>query len=187
MKCTLIGIGGAGRNHLNTIIESGYDATNTVYMDTDTNSLFASKSKEFVQLGKSIFKGLGTGGHPHGGLVAAQFTEGEILEAIKGYDVLVLCAGLGGGVGSGATPYIVSLIESYTDAKAFVIATMPARIETKRRKDQAKEAKDFLLDLSGENLYVIDTPNIAISKMYEEADKLVLAQFELLADKYNFT
>ena len=98
-----------------------------------------------------------------------------------------MCAGLGGGVGSGATPYIVSLIESYTDAKAFVIATMPAGIETKRRKDQAKEAKDFLLDLSGENLYVIDTPNIAISKMYEEADKLVLAQFELLADKYNFT
>ena len=75
MNVKIIGIGGCGRNILNRLIDIGFDLDMVVYMDT-AREVGPFKSDNFVQLGKSIFEGLGTGNDPNGGRVAAEMTEG---------------------------------------------------------------------------------------------------------------
>ena len=172
MRIKLIGIGGAGRNILNAVIGAGFDATNSVYMDTDTNAMSASKSGKFVQMGEVIFHGLGTGRDPQGGLVAAQFTEGAIIDSLNDCDFVILVAGLGGGVGSGATPYIAELVESYTDAKVSLVVTMPTKIEGERSARNATTALQGLLETYADKVHVVNIPDISIGKMFEAADEL---------------
>lgn len=180
MKIKLIGIGGAGRNILNTIIDSGYDRANTVYMDTDINALPASKSAAFVQLDKATFKGRGAGGDPHYGLAAAQHTEGEILTSIQGCECVILFAGLGGGVGSGATPYIASIAKERMKFDVMAIVSLPTCLEGERRNSQATEACVALHKLLGENLHVVNIPNVNLAKMFDAANDLILDKFKEL-------
>lgn len=183
MKIKLIGIGGASRNILNAVIDSGFDATDAVYMDTDTNATFASKSGNFLQLGEAIFHGLGTGRDPQGGLVAAQFTEEAIIAVLKDCDFAILVAGLGGGVGSGATPYIAELAESYIEADVMAVVTIPSKIESERSKKNATVALNNLIELLGEKVYLINIPDIQIGKMFDVADQVALTKIKTLIQK----
>ena len=164
MNVKIIGIGGCGRNILNRLIDIGFDPDMVVYMDT-AREVGPFKSDNFVQLGKSIFKGLGTGNNPNGGRVAAEMTEGEIVEAMKGADTVILLAGLAGGTGGGAIPFIASLALDYIGAKTIAIVTMPPNIitpigavEGKKSQERAEKALTNLREvLDEENIHVIPT------------------------------
>ena len=185
MNVKIIGIGGCGRNVLNALIGEGFDPENAFFMDTDINARSSVKSDNFVQLGKSVFKGLGTGNDPNGGRVAAEMTEGEIVEAMKGADtIIILLAGLAGGVGGGALPFIASLALDYVEAKTIAYVTWPAEIEGKGRRAKAEAALSNLCAvLDDENIHVINTAPGTLATMFDKTDKLLAEKIkELLGE-----
>ena len=173
MNVKIIGIGGCGRNILNRLIDIGFDPDMVVYMDT-AREVGPFKSDNFVQLGKSIFKGLGTGNDPNGGRVAAEMTEGEIVEAMKGADTVILLTGLAGGTGAGGIPFIASLALDYIEAKTIAYVTLPAQIEGKGRRAKAEAALSNLRAvLDEENIHVIHTAPGTLATMFDNTDKLI--------------
>ena len=181
MNVKIIGIGGCGTWVLEALINIGFDPENAIFMDTTTNARSIVSSDNFIQLGKSIFKGLGTGKDPNGGRVAAEMTEGEIVEAMKGADTVILLAGLAGGAGAGAMPFIVSLALDYIGAKTIAFVTLPAQIEGKGRRAKAEAALSNLRAvLDDENIHVINTAPGTLATMFDNTDKLVAEKIKEL-------
>jgi cell division protein FtsZ len=141
----IVSVGGAGLNALDRIVLDGLERADVVAINTDVNSLTSSVATRKVQLGRSVSRGLGAGGDPDVGYQAALESADEIREALADASVIFICAGLGGGTGSGAAPYIA---QAAREAGALVIAfvTLPFGFEGKRRNVQAREA---LVRLSG--------------------------------------
>ena len=135
----IVSVGGAGLNALDRIVLDGLERADVVAINTDVNSLTSSVATRKVQLGRSVSRGLGAGGDPDVGYQAALESADEIREALADASVIFICAGLGGGTGSGAAPYIA---QAAREAGALVIAfaTLPFGFEGKRRNVQAREA-----------------------------------------------
>ena len=135
----IVSVGDAGLNALDRIVLDGLDAVDVVAINTDVHSLTSSVATRKVQLGRSVSRGLGAGGDPDVGYQAALESADEIHEALADSRVIFICAGLGGGTGSGGAPYVA---QAAREAGALVIAfvTLPFAFEGKRRNAQAREA-----------------------------------------------
>src|SRR5438477_765517 len=135
----IVSIGGAGLNALDRIVLDGLERADAVAINTDVQSLASSVAAHKVQLGRSVTRGLGAGGDPELGYQAAVESADEIREALADARMIFVCAGLGGGTGSGAAPYVAQLAH---EAGALVVAfaTLPFSFEGKRRNAQAREA-----------------------------------------------
>ena len=135
----VVSVGGAGLNALDRIVLDGLEKAGVVAINTDVQSLTSSVAPHKVQLGRTVTRGLGAGGDPELGYQAAVESTEEIREALSDANVIFICAGLGGGTGSGAAPYVAQLAR---EAGALVIAfvTLPFTFEGKRRNAQAREA-----------------------------------------------
>jgi cell division protein FtsZ len=135
----VVSVGGAGLNALDRVVLDGLEKAGVVAINTDVQSLTSSVTPHKVQLGRTVTRGLGAGGDPELGYQAAVESTEEIREALSDANVIFICAGLGGGTGSGAAPYVAQLAR---EAGALVIAfvTLPFTFEGKRRNAQAQEA-----------------------------------------------
>jgi cell division protein FtsZ len=135
----VVSVGGAGLNALDRIVLDGLEKASVVAINTDVQSLTSSVAPHKVQLGRTVTRGLGAGGDPELGYDAAVESGDEIREALADARMIFVCAGLGGGTGSGAAPYVAQLAR---EAGALVIAfvTLPFTFEGKRRNAQAREA-----------------------------------------------
>src|SRR6266403_3033877 len=135
----IVSVGGAGINALDRIVLDGLEKASVVAINTDVQSLTSSVAAHKVQLGRTVTRGLGSGGDPELGYDAAAESADEIREALADARMIFVCAGLGGGTGSGAAPYVAQLAR---EAGALVIAfvTLPFTFEGKRRSAQAREA-----------------------------------------------
>jgi cell division protein FtsZ len=135
----VVSIGGAGLNALDRIVLDGLERADVVAINTDVQSLASSVAAHKVQLGRGVTRGLGAGGDPELGYEAAVESADEIREALADARMIFICAGLGGGTGSGAAPYVAQLAR---EAGALVVtfATLPFSFEGKRRGVQAREA-----------------------------------------------
>ena len=135
----IVSVGGAGLNALDRIVLDGLERADVVAINTDVQSLATSVAAHKVQLGRAMTRGLGAGGDPELGYQAAVESADEIREALADARMIFVCAGLGGGTGSGAAPYIAQLA---CEAGALVVAfaTLPFSFEGKRRNAQAREA-----------------------------------------------
>ena len=187
MNVKIIGIGGAGGlNMINAVIDAGFEPENAVYIDTSRNGVYASKTDNFLELGTNMFKGCGSGKNQNGARVAAELAEREILEAMKGADTIILLAGLAGGTGGGAIPFIASLALDYIEAKTIAFVTMPAQIEGKGRRAKAEAALSNLKGvLDEENIHVINTAPGTLATMFDNTDKLVAEKVkDFLGDSF---
>ena len=135
----VIGVGGAGANALDRMVLDGLDKADLVVANTDVQSLASSVAAAKVQLGRTVTRGLGTGGDPELGYNAANESADEIRQALADARLIFICAGLGGGTGSGAAPVIAELARE-SGALVISFATMPFGFEGKRRMAQANEA-----------------------------------------------
>jgi cell division protein FtsZ len=135
----VVGVGSAGSNALDRVLLDGMDKADLIAVNTDVQSLASSVAARKVQLGRSSTYGLGTGGDPELGYQAAIESADEIRQAIAGARMIFICAGLGGGTGSGAAPIVAQLAR---EAGSLVIAfaTLPFSFEGKRRAAQAQDA-----------------------------------------------
>ena len=142
-KIKVIGVGGAGNNAINRMIESGLQGVEFWAANTDKQVLFTSKTKNRLDLGKDITKGLGAGANPEIGKKAAEESSDKIREILEGSDMVFLAAGMGGGTGTGATP-IFAKIARELGILTIGIVTRPFSFEGKNRNAHATEGIEEL-------------------------------------------
>ena len=134
----IIGVGGAGSNALDRIVLDGMEHVDLIAANTDVQSLASSVATHKVQLGRALTRGLGAGGDPELGFNAANESADEIRETLAGARMVFICAGLGGGTGSGAAPCLAQMARE-SGALVVALATLPFAFEGKRRCAQANE------------------------------------------------
>lgn len=135
----ILGIGGAGANFLERLALDGIDSAGLLLLSADARVLGACVAPEKIQLGETLLKGLGTGGDSELGKKALLEVESSLRRSLDGQKFVVICAGLGGGTGSGAAPMAARMARE-SGAFVVVIATMPFSFEGQRRSEQAEEA-----------------------------------------------
>lgn len=105
-RIKVIGVGGAGNNAVNRMIEAGIQSASYVAVNTDKQILLLSKAEVKIPIGSALTKGLGAGADPEVGRAAAEESKETLTEAVKDTDLLFITAGMGGGTGTGAAPVI---------------------------------------------------------------------------------
>jgi cell division protein FtsZ len=172
----VVGIGGAGSNILDRMVLDGPEEIQLIAINTDVQSLAGSVATHKVQLGRTLTRGLGSGGDPELGLAAAEEATEEIRMALKGGDVIIVCAGLGGGTGSGAAPWVVQLAKE-EKALVLVIAALPFSFEGRRRCAQASASleqlaanADAVICFENDRMAEIALPRMGIHEAFAAAD-----------------
>ena len=135
----VIGVGGAGLAILERLADEGAVLSDCVAMHTDAKALLASSAAQKVQLGREAASGLGAGGDPNVGQAAARESGGHIADACAGAQLVVVCAGLGGGTGSGGAPIIAQEAKK-SGALVVGVVTLPFAGEGGKRGEQARAA-----------------------------------------------
>src|SRR5947208_780000 len=154
-RIKVIGVGGAGCNAVNRLIEDGLEGVEFIVANTDIQALKDSQASIKIQLGEEIARGLGAGGNPEVGKRAALEDTDKLVDALDGADMIFVTAGLGGGTGTGAAPIIGSLATEL-GALTVAVVTKPFRFEGRRRELQAEQG---LEELRGCVDSVITIPN----------------------------
>jgi len=162
----VIGVGGAGGNAVNSIIESGCQGIGFVVANTDAQALEFSKAQHKIQIGVKSTKGLGAGANPDMGKRAAEEDLDKVMDAVSGADIVFIVGGMGGGTGSGGLPVVARALR---DKGVLVIAivTRPFLFEGKRR---AAVADDAIQKLKQDVDTLIVIPN---QKLLEVVDQHV--------------
>ena len=139
----VIGVGGAGNNAINRMIESGIKGVEFIAVNTDRQVLQKSEASTKIQIGEKITRGLGAGANPDIGAQAAEESKTEIAEALRGADMVFVTAGMGGGTGTGAAPVVASTARELGILTIGVV-TKPFTFEGKKRLSQAERGIDSL-------------------------------------------
>ncbi|MDP7141654.1 MAG: cell division protein FtsZ [Candidatus Woesearchaeota archaeon] len=173
----VIGVGGAGNNMVNWLYKKGVKGAEIVACNTDKQHVDSIEADRKFIIGKDLTKGLGCGGFPEKGAESAQESVQEIKESLKGSDMVFVCAGMGGGTGTGAAPVIAQIAR---DTGSIVIGTvtMPFKIE-RARVDKAEFGLQQLRQVS-DTVIVIDNNrlvniagNLPITQAFAVANELV--------------
>lgn len=137
-RIKVIGVGGAGSNTINRLIEDGMKGVEFLVVNTDQQALKNSKAPVKVQIGEEVARGLGAGGNPEIGKRAALEDTDKLVDALDGADMVFVTAGLGGGTGTGAAP-IIGRLATELGALTVAVVTKPFKFEGRRRELLAEE------------------------------------------------
>ncbi|MDP4152647.1 MAG: cell division protein FtsZ [Bacillota bacterium] len=175
----VIGIGGAGNNAVNRMITSGITSVEFIAVNTDKQSLYASRATQKIQIGEKLTKGQGAGANPEKGQRAAEESRDEIAAALKGTDMVFITAGMGGGTGTGGAPVIAEIAKDM-GLLTVGIVTKPFLFEGKKRMNQAeagiaalRERVDSLVVIPNERLKMVSETPITMANAFEVADEVL--------------
>ncbi|NOY00249.1 MAG: hypothetical protein GXP30_11010, partial [Verrucomicrobia bacterium] len=173
----IIGVGGSGANVLDRMALEGSEAGDLLTINTDVRALSTSVSSNKIQLGKQLLMGMGAGGDPELGREAALEAEDEIRAAVRGYSMVFVCVGLGGGTGSGAAPEVCRIAR---EEGAFLVAFLPFGFEGKRRMQQATNAlvgigeySNAVVTFENDRMGELIVAKEGIQQAFAAADKLI--------------
>lgn len=172
----VVGVGGGGGNAVERMIESGIKGVDFIAMNTDVQVLDLSSAPKKVQLGANSTRGLGAGGNPESGKIAAEESKGEIRKALDGADMVFITAGMGGGTGTGAAP-VVAEIAQELGALTVGVVTRPFRFEGPKRERLADQG---VTSLMGRCDTIITIPNDKLLNVVEK--KTTLSEAFRVAD-----
>ena len=172
----VVGVGGGGGNAVERMIESGIKGVEFIAMNTDVQVLDLSCATKKVQLGTNSTRGLGDGGNPESGKIAAEESKGDIRKALDGADMVFITAGMGGGTGTGAAP-VVAEIAQELGALTVGVVTRPFRFEGPKR---ARLADQGVTSLMGRCDTIITIPNDKLLHVVEK--KTTLSEAFRVAD-----
>ncbi len=142
-KIQVVGVGGAGLNAVNRMIDAGINQVEFVAVNTDVQQLQLSDAETKIHIGRDLTQGLGSGADPSVGRQAAESSTDQIKHALRGADMVFVTAGEGGGTGSGAAPIVAQIAKSI-GALTVGIVTTPFKFEGTKRKAQAESGVDAL-------------------------------------------
>ena len=144
-KIVVIGVGGAGNNAVNRMVDENIAGVEFIGINTDKQALQFCKAPTAMQIGEKLTKGLGAGAKPEVGQKAAEESSEELAQAIKGADMVFVTCGMGGGTGTGAAPVVAKLAKDKGILTVGVV-TKPFRFEAKTRMNNALSGIEKLRD-----------------------------------------
>src|SRR3989344_5246573 len=173
----VIGVGGAGNNMVNWLYKKGVKGAEIIACNTDQQHIDITEADKKFLIGRNVTRGLGCGGYPNKGTDAAQETINEIKEALRGSDMVFVCAGMGGGTGTGAAP-VVARVAKENDAIVIGTVTMPFNIE-RVRIDKAefglqelRQVTDTVIVIDNNRLVAI-AGNLPVQQAFAVANELI--------------
>jgi len=184
----VIGVGGAGGNAVNRMIEEDVSGVEFIVANTDVQALNAMKAETKIQLGPKLTRGLGAGSNPEVGEKSAEESEEAIAEALEGADLVFITAGMGGGTGTGAAG-VVSRIAKEIDALTVGVITRPFSFEGPKKARYAedgiasmREHVDTLVTISNNRLLEIVDKKTPILEAFREADNVLRQGVQGISD-----
>ncbi len=167
----VIGVGGAGNNAVNRMIEAGIRNVEFIAVNTDRQTLNESKANSKIQIGEKLTRGLGAGANPDIGSQAAEESKAEIAEVLKGADMVFVTAGMGGGTGTGAAP-IVAATAKEMGILTIGVVTKPFTFEGKKRLAQAERG---VASLKGKVDTLVVIPNDKLLQVIDRKTSMIEA------------
>ena len=184
----VIGVGGAGTNAVNRMIESGLQGVDFIAVNTDKQALTLSKAPTKVQIGDKLTKGLGAGANPEVGKHAAEESREEISNFIKGADLVFVTCGMGGGTGTGAAPVIAELARDMGILTIGVVSK-PFLFEGRQRMKNAeagierlKANVDTLVVVPNDRLLSVVTKGTSVTEAFRIADDTLRQGIQGISD-----
>jgi cell division protein FtsZ len=178
-KIYVVGVGGAGCNTINRMMEVGVEGAKIIGINTDAQDLLKVKAHKKILIGKELTRGLGAGNNPKIGEEAAKESERDIRDALEGADMVFITCGLGGGTGTGAAP-IVAEIAKKMGALTVAVVTLPFTVEGIRRIKNAeyglerlRRNSDTVIVIPNDKLMEV-APNLPIHMAFKVADEILV-------------
>ena len=187
-KIMVIGVGGAGGNAINNMIDSKLQGVRFIAANTDAQALECSKATVKLQIGEQLTQGLGAGANPQIGREAALENAETLKNTLEGSHMVFITAGFGGGTGTGAAPVIAELCKEI-DVLTVAVVTKPFSFEGRKRAKQAEEGIDFLkkvadtvITIPNDRLRGLASKNARMIDMFKKADEVLLHSVKGITD-----
>lgn len=183
----VVGVGGAGNNAVNRMIQYGLGGVEFISVNTDKQALYLSRANQKIQIGEKVAKGLGAGSIPEIGMKAAEESRDEIANALRGSDLVFITAGMGGGTGTGAAP-VIAQVAMEMDILTIAVVTKPFSFEGNKRRmnaeqglEQLQEHVDTLVIIPNERLLSI-VGRAALVDAFKVADDVLRQGVQGISD-----
>jgi len=190
-KIIVVGVGGAGNNAVNRMVDEKIDGVDFIGVNTDKQALQLCKAPKLLQIGEKLTKGLGAGAKPEVGEKAAEESTEEISAALKGADMVFVTCGMGGGTGTGAAPVVAKLAKEMGILTVGVV-TKPFRFEAKARMvnaisgiERIKENVDTLIVIPNDKLLEIVDRRTTMPEALKKADEVLQQAVQGITDLIN--
>ncbi len=177
-RIAAVGVGGAGANAINHMINAGVTGVEFMAMNTDAQALELALAPVRIRLGEALTHGLGAGGNPLVGQQAAEESYSQIHDQVTGFDMVFITAGMGGGTGTGASPLVA---QAARDVGALTVAVVTLPFAFERRRNQVaergvealRETVDALILVPNERLMELNPGNLGAFEAYRLADDIL--------------
>ena len=190
-KIVVVGVGGAGCNAVNRMIDENICGVEFIGVNTDKQALKLCKAPTAIQIGEKLTKGLGAGAKPEVGEKAAEESMEEITQAIKGADMVFVTCGMGGGTGTGAAP-VVAKVSKDMGILTVGVVTKPFRFEAKTRMsnaiagiDRLKDNVDTLIVIPNDKLLEVSDRRTTMPDALKKADEVLQQAVQGITDLIN--
>lgn len=190
-RILVVGIGGAGNNTLNRMVDENVVGVEFIGINTDKQDLQFCKAPSVIQIGEKLTKGLGAGARPEIGEKAAEESSEEISQALKGADMVFVTCGMGGGTGTGAAP-VVARIAKDMGILTVGIVTKPFRFEARQRMKNAesgienlRSSVDSLIVIPNDKLLELVDKRTTMPEALKKADEVLLQAVTGITDLIN--
>ncbi len=187
-RIRVIGVGGAGGNAVNNMIESQLQGVKFIVANTDLQALEVSRAQKKIQIGEKLTEGLGAGANPDIGREAAHETAEDIRKMLEGSHMVFITAGFGGGTGTGAAPVIAQICKDI-GALTVAVVTKPFSFEGRKRKRMAEEGiealkgvADTVITIPNDRLRGLASKNARMIDMFKKADEILLHSVKGITD-----
>ena len=179
-RIAVIGVGGAGCNAVNRMIDEALPGVDFFVVNTDKQALAAARAPHRIQIGEQATRGLGAGGRPDVGRQAIEESIHQVLERVEGYDLVFVTAGMGGGTGTGAAPVIAKAVRA-KGILTIAIVSLPFHFEGRKRMRFAEEGRgeitavaDTVIVVPNERLMEALEPNVSFPDALKRAAAIAL-------------
>src|SRR5215217_5271934 len=187
-RILVFGVGGAGGNAVNNMIEAGLEGVDFIVANTDAQALTSSKAKRVIQMGTQVTGGLGAGAQPDVGRAAAEETIEAVREQLAGAHMVFVTAGMGGGTGTGAAP-VIARIARELGILTIGVVTKPFQFEGQRRMRYAEagiaellKEVDTLLIIPNQNLVRVANEKTTFADAFAMADQVLYSGVACITD-----
>ena len=184
----VIGVGGGGSNAVNRMIRAEVRGVEFIAVNTDAQALLNSDAPTRIRIGDKVTKGLGSGGNPDVGRKAAEESQDELFDTLRGADMIFIAAGMGGGTGTGAAPYIAQIARE-VGALTVAVVTKPFNFEGTRRARVSEEGinslrqyVDALITIPNQRLLEVAGKNTTVPEAFRLADDVLRQGIQGISD-----
>lgn len=192
-KMKVVGIGGAGGNAVNRMIDEELEGVEFISINTDSQALKSSRAQVTLQVGKKLTRGLGAGARPEVGRQALAESEEDVRRALEGADLVFITAGMGGGTGTGAAPMVAEIARDM-GALTIGIITRPFSFEGKKRERQAdqglielRRCVDTMIVVPNDRLLAVVPKGTSFGDALKKADEILLHATQGISDLISVT